>query len=163
MCREELFIIRWRPIDARNASCVRSSRRSRSGTAQPVRLPAVVNPPVSRRRISFWRKEPDGRTEIPLSVVEPIDTDAASEPIEPRPRRQRRDERLPEEAVRPPCQFLAEKGCTFPTDLRPFGCTAYICRPMYTHLDRATLTRIKRLVKELEERHAMLLRTLPTE
>ena len=45
----------------------------------------------------------------------------------------------------------------------PFGCTAFICRPMYEHLDRTTLTRIKRLVKELEERHVLLLRTLPPE
>ncbi len=58
------------------------------------------------------------------------------------------------------CEYLGEKGCTFPTDLRPFGCTAYICKYMYARLDRKELARIKRLVRELEDRHHILLRTL---
>ena len=60
----------------------------------------------------------------------------------------------------PPCEYLGEGGCTFPTDLRPFGCTAYICRYMFERLDRPALTKIKRLVRELEEHHRILLRTL---
>lgn len=100
------------------------------------------------------------RTEIPLSAVEPESRTPAEET--PRGRRGRGGE-TDEKPIAPPCQFLAERGCTFPTDLRPFGCTAYICRPMYAHLDRATLTRIKRLVRELEERHLLLLRALPPE
>lgn len=60
----------------------------------------------------------------------------------------------------PPCEYLSEKGCTFPNDLRPFGCTAYICKYMYARMDRATLTRTKRLVRELEDRHTALMRTL---
>lgn len=59
-----------------------------------------------------------------------------------------------------PCEYLGEKGCTFPTDLRPFGCTTYICKYMYARLDRPTLTRLKRLVRELDDKHAVLLRTL---
>ena len=59
-----------------------------------------------------------------------------------------------------PCEFLGERGCTFPNDLRPFGCTTYICKYMYASLDRPTLTRIKRLVRELEEKHAVLMRAL---
>lgn len=59
-----------------------------------------------------------------------------------------------------PCEYLSERGCTFPTDLRPFGCTTYICTYMYARLDRQSLTRIKRLVRELEQKHAVLLRTL---
>ncbi|HZO89974.1 MAG TPA: hypothetical protein VFB38_16710 [Chthonomonadaceae bacterium] len=59
-----------------------------------------------------------------------------------------------------PCEFLGEHGCTFPPDLRPFGCTAYICRYMYAKLDRQSLSRIKRLVRELEEKHNDLLRTI---
>src|SRR5579871_1269205 len=55
-----------------------------------------------------------------------------------------------------PCEYLGEYGCTFPADLRPFGCTAYICRYMFEKLDRPTLTRIKRLVRELEEKHRIL-------
>jgi len=107
------------------------------------------------------------RTQIPLSVIEGEVALEGDDPVEPmadpaRGRRRRGGEEN-DNPIAPPCQFLAEQGCTFPADLRPFGCTAYICRPMYTHLDRATLTRIKRLVKELEERHALLLRTLPPE
>jgi hypothetical protein len=59
-----------------------------------------------------------------------------------------------------PCEYLGKQGCTFPTDLRPFGCTAFICQYMYQRLDRPTLTRIKRLVRELEQKHTILLRTL---
>lgn len=59
-----------------------------------------------------------------------------------------------------PCEYLGEHGCAFPPDLRPFGCTAYICKYMYERLDRPTLTRIKRLSRELEEKHTILLRTL---
>ena len=57
-----------------------------------------------------------------------------------------------------PCDFLGERGCTFPEDLRPFGCTAYICRYMHASMDRPTLTRIKRLARELETHHDALLR-----
>jgi hypothetical protein len=67
----------------------------------------------------------------------------------------------PDETAPPtPCEFLGATGCTFPTDLRPFGCTAYICRYMYEQLDRATLTRIKRLSRELEQKHTVLLRSV---
>ncbi|HLJ54177.1 MAG TPA: hypothetical protein VKT77_04005 [Chthonomonadaceae bacterium] len=59
-----------------------------------------------------------------------------------------------------PCQYLGAAGCTFPADLRPFGCTTYICRYMYERLDRPTLTRLKRLVRELETQHRVLLRAL---
>ncbi len=57
-----------------------------------------------------------------------------------------------------PCEFLGKAGCTFPSDLRPFGCTAYICKYMYEKLDRQTLSRVRRSVRELEEAHRWLLR-----
>lgn len=60
----------------------------------------------------------------------------------------------------PPCEYLGDRGCTFPADLRPFGCTAYICRYMLASMDRSTLNKIKRLVRELEEHHRHLLRTI---
>lgn len=59
-----------------------------------------------------------------------------------------------------PCEYLGERGCTFPTDLRPFGCTTYICKYMHERLDRPTLTRLKRLTRELEDKHTILLRTV---
>ena len=62
------------------------------------------------------------------------------------------------ELTAPPCDFLGERGCAFPEDLRPFGCTAYICRYMHSSMDRPTLKRIKRLARELETHHDALLR-----
>ena len=57
----------------------------------------------------------------------------------------------------PPCDFLGEKGCTFPADLHPFGCTVWICPPMYEKMDRKTLSRVKRLVHELTNCHDRLI------
>ncbi len=62
------------------------------------------------------------------------------------------------EITAPPCDYLGERGCAFPEDLRPFGCTAYICRYMRSGMDRQTLTRIKRLARDLETHHDALLR-----
>lgn len=59
-----------------------------------------------------------------------------------------------------PCEHLGDRGCTFPSDLRPFGCTAYICRYMYARMDRPALTRLKRAVRDLEEKHDLLMRSL---
>jgi hypothetical protein len=57
----------------------------------------------------------------------------------------------------PPCEHLGERGCTFPKDLRPFGCTTYICPVMYRELDKKTLGRMKRQVKELTAAHQVLM------
>lgn len=59
-----------------------------------------------------------------------------------------------------PCDYLTPTGCSFPTDLRPFGCTTYICRYMHEKLDRQTLSRIKRMVRELEHKHHYLLNNI---
>ena len=59
-----------------------------------------------------------------------------------------------------PCEYLGATGCTFPTDLRPFGCTTYICKYMYARMDRPSLTRLKRLVRELEDKHTILMRNI---
>ncbi len=58
-----------------------------------------------------------------------------------------------------PCEFLGDRGCSFPNDLRPFGCTAFICKYMFAKMDRPTLTKVKRLVRELEDRHHALLKS----
>jgi hypothetical protein len=63
-----------------------------------------------------------------------------------------------EDQPNPPCEHLGERGCTFPKDLRPFGCTAYICPIMRERLDKKTLGRMKRLVRELEMAHDTLMR-----
>lgn len=52
-----------------------------------------------------------------------------------------------------PCDFLGKGGCTFPSDLRPFECTRYICRFMESDMDPTTLRRIKILLKRLTKQH----------
>ena len=59
-----------------------------------------------------------------------------------------------------PCDYLHEHRCTFPDDLRPHGCTAFICGPMYAHLPDDTLRRLRRLIRQLEDAHTALLRGL---
>jgi len=59
-----------------------------------------------------------------------------------------------------PCDYLHNYRCTFPNDLRPFGCTTYLCGPMYKHLPEETIRRLRRLTRQLEEAHTGMLRAL---
>ncbi len=59
-----------------------------------------------------------------------------------------------------PCDYLDKGRCTFPDDLRPYGCTAYLCGPMYAHLPDETIRRLRRLIRQLEDAHTSLLRAL---
>lgn len=65
----------------------------------------------------------------------------------------------PEDAGEP-CEYLGPSGCTFPADLRPFGCTAFICGPMRAELSVAELAAVERAVRELEAAHARLIEEL---
>ncbi len=56
-----------------------------------------------------------------------------------------------------PCRHLGAGGCTMPSDLRPFGCTAYVCRPMLRRLDRVRGARVRRLVRQMGEAHEAVL------
>lgn len=58
------------------------------------------------------------------------------------------------------CDYLHQGRCTFPDDLRPFGCTTYLCGPMYEHLPDETLRRLRRLLRQLDDAHADVLRAL---
>ena len=58
------------------------------------------------------------------------------------------------------CEYLHGGRCTFPDDLRPFGCTTYLCGPMYAHLPDEDVRRLRRLVRQLEAAHIGLLRAL---
>ena len=58
------------------------------------------------------------------------------------------------------CEYLDKGRCTFPDDLRPFGCTTYLCSPMYANLPPETIKRLRRLVRHLEDAHTALLRVL---
>lgn len=62
--------------------------------------------------------------------------------------------------VQESCEYLHTGRCTFPDDLRPFGCTTYVCGPMYAHLPDDTLRRLRRLVRQLEDAHTAVLRGL---
>jgi hypothetical protein len=64
------------------------------------------------------------------------------------------------EAPCEPCEHLGPEGCSFPRDLRPYGCTAYLCPVMYREMDRKALARVKRLARELKSAHGALLRRL---
>ena len=59
-----------------------------------------------------------------------------------------------------PCEYLHQHRCTFPNDLRPFGCTTYLCGPMYQNLPDDTLRRLRRLIRQLEDVHVALLHAL---
>lgn len=59
-----------------------------------------------------------------------------------------------------PCDYLTSDGCAFPADLRPFGCTAFICEPMRAELPPEELAAVERAVRELEEAHARLIEQL---
>ena len=56
-----------------------------------------------------------------------------------------------------PCDFLKHNGCAFPADLRPLGCTTFVCRYMERDMSVRELKEIKRLAKLLEEQRAALL------
>jgi hypothetical protein len=59
-----------------------------------------------------------------------------------------------------PCEYLDKGRCTFPDDLRPYGCTAFLCGPMYANLPEETLRRLRRLIRQLEDAHTSVLRAL---
>ena len=49
-----------------------------------------------------------------------------------------------------PCDFLGESGCAFPRDLRPYGCTRYICDPMKRLMEPGVLAEVKTRLKRLD-------------
>ena len=59
-----------------------------------------------------------------------------------------------------PCEFLDAGGCTFPSDLRPLGCTTYVCKFMERDLSNRELREIKALARKLERQRDSLLRAV---
>ena len=59
-----------------------------------------------------------------------------------------------------PCEYLGERGCAFPDDLRPFGCAAMICQYMRRDLPAEELRAIEGAVARLERAHAALMTAL---
>jgi hypothetical protein len=66
------------------------------------------------------------------------------------------------EDTREMCDFLGAGGCAFPTDLRPYGCAAFICEPMRRLLLPGELTEVEAAVAELTAAHEALMGELQT-
>ncbi|MFN3652713.1 MAG: hypothetical protein ACK47B_24305 [Armatimonadota bacterium] len=64
-----------------------------------------------------------------------------------------------EEAAEP-CDYLGATGCRFPRDLRPFGCTAFICEPMRRLLPPDEMAHVETAVAELASAHDALMQVL---
>ena len=67
---------------------------------------------------------------------------------------------MADEQAETPCEFLSDYRCTFPDDLRPFGCTTYICNPMHERMAEPELRKLKRLVRQISDTHVILLRAI---
>jgi hypothetical protein len=62
-----------------------------------------------------------------------------------------------------PCDYLTPTGCSFPPDLRPFGCAVDICIQMRLHADDAWLAEAERRADRLRRAHRALLTALHEE
>jgi hypothetical protein len=58
------------------------------------------------------------------------------------------------------CDYLVAGRCSFPNDLRPFGCTMFVCGPMHDNLPADEIRRIRRLLKLLDEAHTEIVRMI---
>jgi hypothetical protein len=54
------------------------------------------------------------------------------------------------------CDFLGPRGCSFPLDLVPFGCAAYICPYMEAWYPPEQLAELRSAVAELRVAHSVL-------
>lgn len=59
-----------------------------------------------------------------------------------------------------PCDYLMPHGCAFPNDLRPLGCTTFVCKFMERDLSSRELQDIKRLGKRLETLRQAIVRSV---
>ena len=64
------------------------------------------------------------------------------------------------EAALEPCDYLGEKGCRFPDDLRPYECARYICRYLRESMSSAEMRDVRALLHKLELLHTELLRSI---
>ena len=55
-----------------------------------------------------------------------------------------------------PCDFLGPSGCTFPRDLMPVGCVAFICPYMETWYPAEDLAELRAGVAELQQAYLAL-------
>ena len=59
-----------------------------------------------------------------------------------------------------PCEYLGPTGCVVPSDLRLFGCAAFICSPMRQTLPPEELARVEAAVAELAAAHTVLMEAI---
>jgi len=55
-----------------------------------------------------------------------------------------------------PCDFLGQSGFSFPRELRPFGCTRFICDPMKRMMDPSILRAIQERFRRLDYLHSRI-------
>jgi hypothetical protein len=59
-----------------------------------------------------------------------------------------------------PCDFLGERGCVFPEDLRPYECARYICPYLKHAIPPGEMREIRVLLHKLGVLHCELLDTI---
>ena len=60
------------------------------------------------------------------------------------------------------CDYLGQKGCIFPDDLRPFECTRYICPSLREEISSNDMREMRALLHKLDVIHRDLLTTIKT-
>ncbi len=55
-----------------------------------------------------------------------------------------------------PCDYLGERGCVFPDDLRPFECTKWICSYLKKEICPSDMRELRHLLSRLSDLHRMI-------
>lgn len=56
-----------------------------------------------------------------------------------------------------PCEYLGDRGCIFPRDLRPFECAQYICSFLKKEISPGDMREIRRLTHRLSDQHRAII------
>ena len=60
------------------------------------------------------------------------------------------------------CDYLGDRGCTFPDDLRPFECTKWTCPSLRREISPGDMRELRSLLSRLSDPHRMIVdSTLP--
>lgn len=55
-----------------------------------------------------------------------------------------------------PCDYLGERGCVFPDDLRPFECTKWMCEFLKREVSPGDMRDLRGLLSRLSDLHRMI-------
>lgn len=58
-----------------------------------------------------------------------------------------------------PCPFLTPTGCDLPGNVRPYGCTVYVCRFINDRLSARERARLRKLLRQLERDYERILQS----